>query len=350
MKCWKCGKEIPEGASMCTYCSASMNRKAPATPAGKAMRQIYDRFGSGRVFDKKSILSIALGDMLEDSKKIRSQIDMVMSAGVGGVYLNQLQNVGKPDSAFCNKIKKLMTDEAGLSDKVAAELMGYFDEMIGWAVSTPAAAQTNPQPSGGSTSGGAASGGAASGGAASRPASNKEIPRPTPGKEIPRPTPTAANYASAAAKIPLPTAPIPKFNVGCRESLMEWMYLATTCLCIMGGVALISTGLIPIAIVPFVLAVIIFKALSNRLDHLYPGQRKINRKKSANSFDLSWEGPMDKFAIAVGDKWVCTGSGSQATLTENMLAHIKTSGKIEVTLAEITASGIELRGTSTFYR
>ena len=309
------------------------------------MRQIYDRFGSGRVFDKKSILSIALGDMLEDSKKIRSQIDMVMSAGVGGVYLNQLQNVGKSDSAFCNKIKKLMTDEAGLSDKVAAELMGYFDEMIGWAVSTPAAAQTNPQPSGGSTSGGAASGGAAS-----RPASNKEIPRPTPGKEIPRPTPTAANYASAAAKIPLPTAPIPKFNVGCRESLMEWMYLATTCLCIMGGVALISTGLIPIAIVPFVLAVIIFKALSNRLDHLYPGQRKINRKKSANSFDLSWEGPMDKFAIAVGDKWVCTGSGSQATLTENMLAHIKTSGKIEVTLAEITASGIELRGTSTFYR
>ena len=345
MKCWKCGKEIPDGASMCTYCSASMNRKAPATPAGKAMRQIYDRFGSGRVFDKKSILSIALGDMLEDSKKIRSQIDMVMSAGVGGVYLNQLQNVGKPDSAFCDKIKKLMTDEAGLSDKVAAELMGYFDEMIGWAVSTPAAAQTNPQPSGGSTSGGAASGGVAS-----RPASNKEIPRPTPGKEIPRPTPTAANYASAAAKIPLPTAPIPKFNVGCRESLMEWMYLATTCLCIMGGVALISTGLIPIAIVPFVLAVIIFKALSNRLDHLYPGQRKINRKKSANSFDLSWEGPMDKFAIAVGDKWVCTGSGSQATLTENMLAHIKTSGKIEVTLAEITASGIELRGTSTFYR
>ena len=340
MKCWKCGRDIPEGASMCTYCSASMNRKAPATPAGKAMRQIYDRFGSGRVFDKKSILSIALGDMLEDSKKIRSQIDMVMSAGVGGVYLNQLQNVGKSDSAFCNKIKKLMTDEAGLSDKVAAELMGYFDEMIGWAVSTPAAAQTNPQPSGGATSGGAAS----------RPASNKEIPRPTPGKEIPRPTPTAANYASAAAKIPLPTAPIPKFNVGCRESLMEWMYLATTCLCIMGGVALISTGLIPIAIVPFVLAVIIFKALSNRLDHLYPGQRKINRKKSANSFDLSWEGPMDKFAIAVGDKWVCTGSGSQATLTENMLAHIKTSGKIEVTLAEITASGIELRGTSTFYR
>ena len=132
MKCWKCGKEIPDGASMCTYCSASMNRKAPATPAGKAMRQIYDRFGSGRVFDKKSILSIALGDMLEDSKKIRSQIDMVMSAGVGGVYLNQLQNVGKPDSAFCDKIKKLMTDEAGLSDKVAAELMGYFDEMIGW--------------------------------------------------------------------------------------------------------------------------------------------------------------------------------------------------------------------------
>ena len=110
MKCWKCGKEIPDGASMCTYCSASMNRKAPATPAGKAMRQIYDRFGSGRVFDKKSILSIALGDMLEDSKKIRSQIDMVMSAGVGGVYLNQLQNVGKPDSAFCDKIKKLMAD------------------------------------------------------------------------------------------------------------------------------------------------------------------------------------------------------------------------------------------------
>ena len=183
MKCWKCGKEIPDGASVCTYCSASMNRKAPATPAGKAMRQIYDRFGSGRVFDKKSILSIALGDMLEDSKKIRSQIDMVMSASVGGVYLNQLQNVGKPDSAFCDKIKKLMTDEAGLSDKVAAELMGYFDEMIGWA-----AAEQPAAPSGGAA-------------AQSRPAPQNEIPRPEPDKKTPPPTPidgTAVEYFAAA--------------------------------------------------------------------------------------------------------------------------------------------------------
>ena len=183
MKCWKCGKEIPDSASVCTYCSASMNRKAPATPAGKAMRQIYDCFGSGRVFDKKSILSIALGDMLEDSKKIRSQIDMVMSAGVGGVYLNQLQNVGKPDSAFCDKIKKLMTDEAGLSDKVAAELMGYFDEMIGWA-----AAEQPAAPSGGAA-------------AQSRPAPQNEIPRPELDKKTPPPTPidgTAVDNFAAA--------------------------------------------------------------------------------------------------------------------------------------------------------
>ena len=171
MKCWKCGKEIPDNTSVCTYCSAPLNRKAPVTAAGRAMRQIYDRFGSEAVFSKKSMLSVALGDLLEDSRKLRNQVEMALSSGVGGVYVNQIQNVGKPDANFLARVKTLMTDEAGLSDKVAAELMGYFDEMIGWAAAAQPAA-----PSGGAA-------------AQSRPAPRNEIPRPEPDKKTPPPTP-----------------------------------------------------------------------------------------------------------------------------------------------------------------
>lgn len=52
MKCWKCGVEQPDGASVCVSCQASMDRPAPVTEPGRAMRMIYDRFGGDSVFSK----------------------------------------------------------------------------------------------------------------------------------------------------------------------------------------------------------------------------------------------------------------------------------------------------------
>ena len=97
------------------------------------MRMIYDRFGGDSVFSKKSMISVALGDLLEDPRKLRGQAEMALSSGVGYVYLDQIRSVGRPDAAFRSRAERVLVDEAGLSDKVAAELMGYFDEMIGWA-------------------------------------------------------------------------------------------------------------------------------------------------------------------------------------------------------------------------
>ena len=56
---------------------------------------------------------------------------MGMDAGVGRLYAEQL-NVGVPDKGFDERVRLLLTEEAGLNDKAASELAGYFDEMIGW--------------------------------------------------------------------------------------------------------------------------------------------------------------------------------------------------------------------------
>jgi len=306
MKCWKCGREIPENTSVCTYCSASMHRKAPVTAAGKAMRQIYDRFGCERIFDKKSILTVALGDVLEDSKKLRNQLEMVMSTGVGNVYANQLRNIGKPDAAFNSKVKTLIVEEAGLSERIAAELMGYFDEMIGWNNGVQTTTQTG-------------------GGATSRPNPTREIPRPTPNREIPRPTPNPTKPPVDEPKIPLPTAAVPVHNTGCGFVLL-----------VGGGVCTLIAGMIPLAIGFFVLAAIAVYANSAEEKAYYPKKLSCNRTDTA--IILTWDDHVDKFAIAVGNKWVLTGSGRRAVLTGDMFAHCKPGERFTVTLAQIVRS------------
>ena len=131
MKCWKCGQEITDGSGTCVYCGASQTRPQPVTEAGRALRVLYDRYGAQEVLGNSAYIVNGLGDLAEDSKKLRSQIRMGLDAGLGRVYLEQLQ-VGTPDSAFDRRVKVLLTDEAGLNDKTAGEIAGYFDEMIGW--------------------------------------------------------------------------------------------------------------------------------------------------------------------------------------------------------------------------
>ena len=132
MKCWKCGKDLASGADKCLFCGVSLKRILPSTPAGKAMRTLYDQIGMQKVLSEKLYLTTALGDLLQDSQKLRNQLGMAMDSGMGSMYLNQLQMEGKPTSDFQAKVKRVLTEDAGLSDKIALELMKYMDEMIGW--------------------------------------------------------------------------------------------------------------------------------------------------------------------------------------------------------------------------
>ena len=46
------------------------------------------------------MIPVALGDLLEDPRKLRGQAEMALSSGVGYVYLDQIRSVGRPDAAF----------------------------------------------------------------------------------------------------------------------------------------------------------------------------------------------------------------------------------------------------------
>ena len=136
MKCWKCGQEISDGMRECVYCHADQQRSVPVTDVGRALRQLYDRYGADSVLTNPVLLSNGLGDVISDTlsvnlKKVKNQLRSAMDAGIGRLYLEQIRGSG-PDGTFDARIMTLLTEDAGLSDKAAADLMGWFDEMIGW--------------------------------------------------------------------------------------------------------------------------------------------------------------------------------------------------------------------------
>lgn len=132
MYCWKCGQENTEGAGSCAYCGAKLERTAPQSEAGVALRMLYDRYGRDAVLSNPLMLANGLGDLVQDCQKLRGQLKMALDAGMGRLYLDQLNDTGAPDAAFDRRVKALLTDDVGFSDKLAVELAGYFDEMIGW--------------------------------------------------------------------------------------------------------------------------------------------------------------------------------------------------------------------------
>ena len=132
MKCWICGMDNPEGASVCLNCNNELARPECTSEEGKVLRSIFDMYGPEKVFSGSSCLVNALGDFLPDNGTLRNQIRMVMDTGVGKLYQKQLKETGHPDKAFRDRVLKLITEDAGFSEKIARNLMGYFDEMIGW--------------------------------------------------------------------------------------------------------------------------------------------------------------------------------------------------------------------------
>ena len=89
MKCWKCGQENSFGIKHCMNCGTSLERTPTTTSVGKAMRELYDRYGGKRVLTETVYLKNGLGDFLNDSvtsRTLRNQIGMAMDAGLGQFY------------------------------------------------------------------------------------------------------------------------------------------------------------------------------------------------------------------------------------------------------------------------
>ena len=144
MYCWKCGQEITEGTSVCHVCGVDQKRTEPVSEAGKAMRLLYDRYGREQVLTNSLMLCNGLGDLMENSQKLRDHIKIAMNAGLGRMVKDQLDSVGRPDPDYDSRVLTLLTEEAGLSEKISKELAGYFDEMIGWR--EPAKPKPLPEP------------------------------------------------------------------------------------------------------------------------------------------------------------------------------------------------------------
>ena len=137
MKCWRCEKEIEEGSSECLYCHTSQKRSEPVTDPGQALRQLYDCYESKQVLGNPVLLVNGLGDLIRDSlavnlKRLKNSLRLAMDAGMGQLYLEQISTVGRSDSGFEARTRMILTEDAGFNEKTTAELMGYFDEMIGW--------------------------------------------------------------------------------------------------------------------------------------------------------------------------------------------------------------------------
>ena len=148
MKCWRCGQEINDGTQECVYCHADQRRSVPTTDVGQALRQLYDHYGADAVLSNNVLLTNGLGDVVSDAlgtnvKKVKSQIRMGMDAGLGRLYKEQLA-VGKPDDQFYSRAKVLLTEDAGLNEKSADEIIAFFDEMIGWSDSGQPSESGNP--------------------------------------------------------------------------------------------------------------------------------------------------------------------------------------------------------------
>ena len=134
MKCWKCGLELDGNTGFCPHCAAGLERPVPKSREGKAMRQIYDDFGKNAVLSESSYLTAGLGDILSESENLRKHIDLAFHFGIGRMYLKQIEDESKCSLVFQRNVKNILTNDAGLNDKVADNLIRFFNEMIGWPI------------------------------------------------------------------------------------------------------------------------------------------------------------------------------------------------------------------------
>lgn len=132
MKCWNCGNELND-MSFCTQCGAVAHRREPVTKEGHALRTLMDHCGLENLLNNSNYLINGLGDMLENAEPLRTNLKLAIDAGLGQLILSQLkENGAAPSAEFTSKATRLIIDKAGLSDKIAAELLDNVDDMLGW--------------------------------------------------------------------------------------------------------------------------------------------------------------------------------------------------------------------------
>ena len=134
MKCCKCGHEIKvnDEVRFCYFCGAPQEQKKTLSETGSALRKIYNDFGPEKIFSNSRYITAALGDFIPDADIITTNIESVYRAGLGKVYETQFRKGEIPNEAFYSHVRNIITEEAGLSDKRANQLIQYFDEMVGW--------------------------------------------------------------------------------------------------------------------------------------------------------------------------------------------------------------------------
>lgn len=137
MRCWRCDKDNSDGVQKCLHCGISQSRTSPVTEIGKVFRMLYDDCGCEKIFEDSRYLTAPLSDFIPDSELLKRNIDLVFYVGLGKIYASQLQKQGKPDEDFYKRVKRIITEEADLSDRKAVQLISLFDEMIGWNEAKP---------------------------------------------------------------------------------------------------------------------------------------------------------------------------------------------------------------------
>lgn len=130
MKCWRCAAENPEGAQVCSACSAGLTRPSPASETGIALRRVYDVCGCELTLSEPSVMLNGLVGQPVDNRA-RGWLTIAFDNGLAAIYAEQLKRSGAPDAAFSAKVR-ICLDECGLSESAASQITGWMDEMIGW--------------------------------------------------------------------------------------------------------------------------------------------------------------------------------------------------------------------------
>ena len=132
MKCWRCNNELSSGINTCTFCGANQVRTNPESPEGKALRQLYDRYGADILLGNSALLVNGFGDLCPNEYKQKIQLRLIADSGALKMFQEQIKVVGKPTESFNNNMEKFISDSTGLSVTVAKEFVPIFNEMIGW--------------------------------------------------------------------------------------------------------------------------------------------------------------------------------------------------------------------------
>lgn len=142
MQCWKCGGQTVGG--VCTLCGGREGDRIPAaTPAGRALRYVYDKFGARRTLTEDGVLVRCLGDVLPDEPELRRALTEAFAAGAGREFYAVLEsNQPLTDASFQGLVRVLRAAE--MSEKDAHTVLVTLWDMAGCGA--PASTQPAPGP------------------------------------------------------------------------------------------------------------------------------------------------------------------------------------------------------------